>query len=103
MDKPRNYKQSKEQIDQKIQSIYLELLLHVGEPVIFFKKESRKIIPYFLVLKSVHGKNSEHPYAIAIQNCYNPDGGFRGNITHMVDIIKILTGEQRVVFFDEDI
>lgn len=95
----RSCRQTKEQTDQKIREIYHKLVSHIGRPVILFEKESREMVPYFVVLKSKTGSLR----VIASQKCYHPDGGFRCFIHHTVSAIKILTGEQKIVFFDDGI
>ena len=99
----RSCKQTKEQTDQKIQDIYHQLLTHIGKPAILFEKESREMVPYFVVLDSKVGSNLSNLGVVALQKCYHPDGGFRCYISHTVNVLKIMIGDQQIIFFDEGI
>lgn len=91
----RSVRQTKEQTDEFLRKTHHELLRHLGQSVLLFKKENRNMMPYFVYLVKPIGKSG----VLAFQRCYRPDGSFV-KITHIVNEISILIGEQKVVFFD---
>ena len=97
--KKRNTRQTKNQIDQTIEKIIDDLVNHTGYPVLFIQKEGRDMVPYLVWIDSKSGRLG----VVAHHNCYHPDGGLRCKTRHIIDAIKVMTGEQIVIYFDEDI
>lgn len=93
--------QTKEQMDKKIQKVYDELVSHVGEPAILIEKDGRKMVPYLVTLESVVGAYTSSAGVKSTQACYSPDGGFRCRVNRTVSVLKLITGEQKIVYLDE--
>lgn len=98
---PRSYKHSKEHTNQRICEIYHSLLRHRGKPAILLEKQNRETLSYFVKIELKPVNNSKN--IRAFQRTYHPDGGIRGYVTHTLDPVKILIGEQQLIFFDDGI
>lgn len=97
--KTRSCRLTKEQTDQKLNEIYQELLDHRRKPALMYIKDGRDMLPYFVIISKRTGRFSFE----ALQRCYDPNGKFRCYLSHSIDIISIMTGEQKIIFFDEGI
>lgn len=98
-----NQRQTQDDTDQKIQQIYLWLVDHIGQPAILYEKSGRELIPEFVKITGICGTHINTLGVRAAQRCYTLEGTFRTNIMHDVSVISLLTGDQKVVFFDEGI
>ena len=91
----RSCKLSREQINEKLYTIQQELNRHIGEYAILFVKNVRDRIPYFVKLE-LRGKE-----VVGLYKCYTPEGKFRYFLTHHVNLVDIMTGEQQIVYFED--
>lgn len=94
----RTIKQTKEQVNQKIGELYLQLINHTGEPAILFEKEGRAVVPYFV---NIGNHTPGRLTVVAYQRCYHSEGGFNCWIPHTIEVVKLLIGEQKIVYFDD--
>ena len=90
----RSCKLTKEQSQEKIQNILTELYSHVGQNAILYVKENREMVPYFVELIKSHNN------IIARYKCYSSEGKFRCYLNHFPNCISLMTGEQKIVYFD---
>lgn len=93
----RSCKLTKEQSHEKLMEITKSVWRHLGQPAILFVKDGRDMIPYYVTLLR-EGKHVQARY-----KCYDPHGKFRCYLSHCVNSGSLMTGEQRIVFFDEGI
>lgn len=93
----RNARLTREQVQSQLDDIHQDLLSHVGQRALFFQKESRDMMSYLVEIVSPAGSCG----VVAQHACYHPEGGIRCKINHTVDAVRLLTGEQRILFFDE--
>ena len=90
----RSGKLTKEQSQEKIQKISMELYSHLGQNAILFVKDGREMVPYFVEL--IRNHNS----IIARYKCYSPEGKFRCYLNHFPNCVSLMTGEQKIVYLD---
>lgn len=91
----RSCKLTKEQSDERRLKIFQELKQHIGQPAILFIKEGREMIPYFVELIATSSG------IVARYKCYAPNGQFRCYLRHFPSCISLMTGEQKIVYFDD--
>lgn len=84
-----------EQSQTKLNEIRAELTAHLNKPVLLFQIENRKMIPNLMIITAITTAG-----ATAEQNCYDNKGNVRNVIRHTVDVIKIMTGYQKIVYLD---
>lgn len=96
--KRRSTKLTKEQSHKKLSDITQELCNHIGQPAILFVKDGRDFRPYLVELRVVGKCSIEARY-----KCYAPNGTFRCYLSHTPSPIALMTGEQQIVYFDEEI
>lgn len=102
--KPRtNQGQTKEETDQKIQEIFWWLVEHSGQPAILFEKCGREMIPNYVEIIGPCGSHTNSLGVRAAQKCYTPDGKFRSDIIHTANVVSLLIGDQKIIFFDDGI
>lgn len=89
-------KRGKGDSNQILIDIQKSLKSHIGCPAILFVKESREMVPYFVEL-------DYNGCVVAKHKCYAPDGSFRCFLNYHPSAVSIMTGEQRIIFFDEGI
>ena len=94
----RATKQTREQVNQRISELNLQLINHTGEPAILFEKEGRAFMSYFV---NIGDHTPGRLTAMAYQRCYHSEGGFNCWIPHTIEVVKLLTGEQQIVYFDD--
>lgn len=97
--KTRSCRLTKEQTDQRIDEIFQELLDHRRKPVLMFMKDGRDVLPYFVIISKRIGRYTFE----ALQKCYDPNGKFRCYLKHTIDVVSVMTGEQKIIYFDEGI
>ena len=90
----RSCKLTKEQSQEKIQKIFDELYSHIGQNAILYVKDGREMVPYFVELIR------NHNCIIARYKCYSPEGKFRCYLNHFPNCVSLMTGEQKIVYFD---
>lgn len=91
----RSCKLTKEQSQEKQQKIYQELKQHIGQPALLFVKEGRDMVPYFVTLIATKSG------IVARYKCYAPNGQFRCYLNHFPSCVALMTGEQKIVYFDD--
>ncbi len=94
----RSGRKSKENTNVVLGRLQRQLEEHIGKPAILFIKEGREMMPYFVTLTDVNKK-----WGTAIHKNYGPDGKFRCCLSYSVSIVSLMTGDQRIIFFDEGI
>lgn len=91
----RSCKLTKEQSYEKLNTIFQAILKHVGQPALLYIKEGRDMVPYYVELvEQGHGITARY-------KCYGPDGKFRCYLNHFPSSIAIMTGEQKIIYFDD--
>lgn len=91
----RSRKLTPEQLDEKLLSVFQELKKHVGQPAILYVKDGREMIPYFVELTATASG------IMARYKCYAPDGQFRCYLSHSPSSVSLMTGEQKIMYFDD--
>lgn len=91
----RSCKLTKEQTSRRLQQINMELRSHVGQPAILYIKDGRETVPYFVELLI------QNKVVVARYKCYSPNGQFRCYLNHFPNSVSLMTGEQKIVYFDD--
>ena len=94
----RSGRKSKENTNVTLVRLQKQLEEHIGKPAILFIKEGREMMPYFVTLCDVNKK-----WGTAVHKNYGPNGKFRCHMKYSVSIVSLMTGDQKIIFFDEGI
>lgn len=87
----RSVKLTKEKSLELQNNIKTQLQAHVGQYAILLERTSRNIFSYYVQVTPSGGKEA----------FYDEDGNFRCYLTRPIDPIKIMTGEQSVIYVDQ--
>lgn len=90
---PKKRRTTKDASNDELHEIARNLHRHIGKPAILFVKEGREFIPYFGTLTN----------GGLVYPCYSPEGKFRCMLHQNVSAVDVLTGNQQVHFFDDEI
>lgn len=94
--KRRNIKLTRKQVAEQLSIIWNQLLMHRGQKAILLQKEGRRTSSYLVTLLSQSwGKG-----LMAQSTCYTLEGERRCTLSHSIDIVKILTGEQQLIYLN---
>lgn len=93
----RNTRQTPEQMQERLDEVKREILNHLGQPAILLVKESRDMVPYFVTIEG------NFNYFYGNVRCFGPDGKFRQYLKQSISIIHLITGEQQLIYFDDEI
>ena len=96
---PRSDRKSLSQIQQRKLEMLVMLLRHQGQYVLLISRVHHKLTPYYVRIIGRCGSTG----MLAEQRCFSINGGVTGHIRHVIDLNSLLTGDQRVVTFDEGV
>lgn len=91
----RSTKLTKEQSKDRLKEIRQEVIEHIGYPALLFVKEGRELVPYYVEIIA-QGRTVTARY-----KCYAPNGDFRCYLSHCINSVSLMTGEQVIVYFDD--
>lgn len=87
----RSVKLTKEKSLELQSNIKSQITEHMGKYAILLEKTSRNVFSYFVLITSRGGKEA----------FYDENGNFRCYLTRHIDPIRIMTGEQSIVYLDQ--
>ena len=99
MKRKRGKRNSAEQTQNDLHMIQDELKLHLGEHAILYIKQSRDMVPYFIEIFCPDNSG----VICGRYKCYGTKCEFRCYQRLSINPIDILTGHQKIVYFDEGI
>lgn len=87
----RSVKLTKEKSLELQNNIKSQIIEHMGKYAILLEKTSRNVFSHFVLITHSGGKEA----------FYDENGNFRCYLTRPIDPIRIMTGEQSIVYLDQ--
>lgn len=87
----RSVKLTKEKSLELQNNIKSQITEHMGKYAILLEKTSRNVFSHFVLITHSGGKEA----------FYDDNGDFRCYLTRPIDPIRIMTGEQSIVYLDQ--
>jgi len=87
----RSVKLTKEKSLELQNNIKSQITEHMGKYAILLEKTSRNVFSHFVLITHSGGKEA----------FYDENGNFRCYLTRPIDPIRIMTGEQSIVYLDQ--
>ena len=92
----RSSKLTQKQSKELSTHILSEVIEHIGKTALLFLKEGRKVSSFYVKVYEVNKRG----LIIVKHRCYSPTGELRCLITHSLTVSDLLSGCQKLVFFD---
>ena len=85
------------QSKELILSVLNEVAEHLGRPALLFLKEGRKTTSLYVKIYSINKRG----LIVVKHRCFSPTGELRCLISHCISASDLLSGCQKLVFFDD--